>query len=157
MDKSTIMNHINQENITIIRKIIDDFETNDLTKVSKKRRSKTKKISTSDSLIHRYKKSQISPKTACSLDGVRKKSKPSTSIEEFLKNENNDVYINFMENCDTENADANTFTKYKQRKSIFRSSIGTKYGDSFVDEIRILQGTQKHQDRVRSNVNEVSE
>uniref|UniRef100_A0A6P7G9P3 Uncharacterized protein LOC114339486 n=1 Tax=Diabrotica virgifera virgifera TaxID=50390 RepID=A0A6P7G9P3_DIAVI len=153
MEKSQNMNHVTQD-LTIIKKIIDDFETNDPTKYQKKRRNKIKKISNSDSFIHKYKKSQISPKTTCSLDGARKKNKPSNSIEDFLKNDNNDVYINFMENCDTENTDANIFRRFRQRKSIFRNSIGAKYGDNFVDEIRILQGTKGHQERVKTNVNE---
>lgn len=151
MEKCSNMNHVNPENINIIKKIIDDFENNGTNgKSTKKKRTKTKKISNSDSFIHKYKKSQISPKTATSLDGNILRYKPSHSIEDFLQKDS-DVYINFVENCDTENADANAFRKLRQRKSVFK---GGKFNVE-IDEFKNLMDTKSRQDRVRQNVKEV--
>ncbi|KAG5892768.1 hypothetical protein JTB14_007984 [Gonioctena quinquepunctata] len=156
MEKSSNMNHVNPENINIIKKIIDDFEHGEATpKPPKRKRSKTKKISNSDSLIHKYKRSQISPKTAGSLDGKPIKFQPSGSVEDFFKNEN-DVYINFFENCDSENADANAFRKFVHRKSLFKSSNSAKFSEGFGDEFRVLRESEWHQERVKNNVKEVS-
>ncbi|CAH1998833.1 unnamed protein product [Acanthoscelides obtectus] len=148
-------NHISPENINIIKKIIDDFENSNIPgKPKKKRRSK--KISNSDSLIHKYKRSQISPKTACSydgnlLDGNLKKFKPSLSLEDGLEKET-DVYINFAEHCDTENADANAFRgRHKQpRKSVYNNK-----NDACLDDYKSLRDTKVHQERVKQNVKEI--
>lgn len=153
MDAKAAMNHVDPENINIIKKIIDDFENASPGNKKLKKRSKHKKISNSDSFIHRYKRSQISPKTTSSLDGHIVKSKPSNSVEEFLQKDN-DVYINFFENCDNENADANAFLKL--RKSVFKGSGSGKLADGFIDEYKVLRESKIHQERVRNNVREVS-
>ncbi|CAG9815005.1 unnamed protein product [Phaedon cochleariae] len=149
------MNHINPENINIIKKIIEDFENTDTAKTKHKhKRSKTKKISSSDSFIHKYKKSQISPKTTYSLDEKKNKTKPSESLEDFLKNEN-DVYINFFEHCDIENADANAIWKFKNKQSVLENSISAK-SEGCVDEFRNLQDSRILRERVNRNVKEVN-
>lgn len=158
MEKRSNMNHINPENINIIKKIIDDFEnTSSGSKTSKRKRcSKSKKISNSDSFIHKYKKSQISPKTTSSLDGNIIRYKPSASIEDFL-NKDSEVYINIIENCDNENADANAFRKIRHRKSIFSKSNAT--GNKFsvdLDEFQRMVESKSNQDRVNKNFKEVS-
>lgn len=157
------MNHINPENINIIKKIIDDFEyTSSSSRSSKKKRSsKTKKISNSDSFIHKYKKSQISPKTTYSLDGHIIRYKPSPSIEDFLNKEHNDkrdsdVYINIVENCDNENTDANAFQRLRRRKSIFsRSNITSNKLSADLDEFQKIVNSKTNQDRINKNFKEV--
>lgn len=157
------MNHINPENINIIKKIIDDFEyTSSSSRFSKKKRSsKTKKISNSDSFIHKYKKSQISPKTTYSLDGHIIRYKPSLSIEEFLNKEYNDkrdsdVYINIVENCDNENTDANAFQRLRRRKSIFnKSNITSNKLSADLDEFQRIVNSKANQDRINKNFKEV--
>lgn len=66
------------------------------------------------------------------------------------------MYINFFENCDNENADANAFWKRTGRKSIFKGSGSVKLADGIVDEFRMLRESKTHQERVRKNVKEVS-
>lgn len=158
MDAKPTMNHVDPENINIIKKIIDDFENTspgNKNRSKLKKRGRHKKISNSDSFIHKYKRSQISPKTTSSLDGHIIKSKPSNSVEEFLQKED-DVYINFFENCDNENADANSFWKRTGRKGVFKGSGSGKLADGIVDEFRLLRESKSHQERVRKNVKEVS-
>ncbi|KAJ8970266.1 hypothetical protein NQ317_017161 [Molorchus minor] len=153
MEETPTTNHINHENINIIKKIIDDFEKSSPTGRNRSgKKVKHKKISNSDSFIHRYKRSQVSPKTTGSLDGQVVKCKPSNSLEEFLQKEN-DVYINFFENCDNENADANAFMRFTGRKSVFKSS--GIISDGFLDEYKVLRETKGHQERVKKNVKEI--
>lgn len=174
-------NNINSENINIIKKIINDFENQSNSvgsmrssthnysnnameyhasrtpKASRRSRkvssSKFGKISHSDSFIHKYKKSQISPKTN-SLENNFIKYKPATSLQEFIENEDN-VYINFMERGDNENADANSFNRSQRSKlNLLRNSI--KYSDGLIDDIKLYAESKKHQEKVKRNVKEVS-
>lgn len=151
MEKHVNMNHINSENINIIKKIIDDFEH---AGEKKSKCYKTKKISNSDSFIHKYKKSQISPKTTSSLDGNIIRYKPSPSFEDFLKN--SDVYLNIVENCDNENADANAFRRIHHRKSVFNksNSSGKKFSAD-IEDFQKFMDSQSNRDRVNRNYNEV--
>lgn len=164
MEKRSNMNHINPENINIIKKIIDDFEnTSSCSKTCKKKRcAKTKKISNSDSFIHKYKKSQISPKTTSSLDGNIIRYKPSASVEDFLNREDGhkkdgDVYINIVENCENENADANAFRKLRHRKSIFNRNTSCTSNKFSLDleEFQKMVESKTNQDRVNKNFKEV--
>lgn len=163
MEKRSNMNHINPENINIIKKIIDDFESTSINVTSKKKRcSKSKKISHSDSFIHKYKKSQISPKTTNSLDGNIIRYKPSRSIEDIVnkenfENKNSDVYLNIFETCDNENADANAFRRLRQRKSIFGRSFAST-GNKFsldLEEFQRMVESKTNQDRVNQKYKEV--
>lgn len=168
-----ITSSINSENINIIKKIINDFENVEnrttnaaatTTTTTKRRKHYCKyygKISHSDSFIHRYKKSQISPK-ASSLENNFIKFKPTKSLQEFLETED-DVYINFIENCDN-NTDnyygdyANTaFNRRcsrinKSKKSLLGNNI--KYSDG-IDEVKVYMESKKHQEQVSKNVKEV--
>lgn len=130
--------HVDVDNLTIIKKIIDDFENGG---GGRRRRCK---ISRSDSLIHRYRRCQISPKSGGSLDGAFFRVRSS----DFVKSED-EVYINFVENGeDCGNADANAF-KPKGRKSFLTANnVG-------VDEAKVYMESKKHQERVSKNVKEV--
>ncbi|XP_015836380.1 potassium voltage-gated channel unc-103 isoform X4 [Tribolium castaneum] len=145
--KNQPMDDINPENITIIKKIIDDFEQNP-GKVPKKRRCRSCKISQSDSLIHRYRRCQISPKSG-SLDGAFFRVRcRGTSLENFIRSED-EVYINFAENGDDNgNADANAFKPRVRRSFLKANNVG-------VDEVKAYMESKKHQERVTKNVKEV--
>lgn len=163
MEKRSNMNHIDPENIAIIKKIIDDFDyQSSSSRTSKKKRScKTKKISNSDSFIHKYKKSQISPKTINSLDGNIIRYKPSSSIDDFFHKENSDkidtdVFINIVENCDNENTDANAFQRLRRRKSIFsKTNVTDNKFSAELDEFQEIVESKTNQERVNKNFKEV--
>lgn len=143
------MDDINTENLNIIKKIIDDFENNAQNKSKSKKRVKSCKISQSDSLIHRYRRCQISPKSGGSLDGAFFRVKRGDSLDEFAKTED-ELYINFIENGDDSgNADANVF------KPRIRKSFAVRGSVTGVDEVKVYMESKKHQDRVNKNVNEV--
>ncbi|KAJ3651093.1 hypothetical protein Zmor_017153 [Zophobas morio] len=147
--KNQKMDEVNPENINIIKKIIDDFEQNARGQ-KQRRRGRSCKISQSDSLIHRYRRCQISPKSGGSLDGAFFRIRcRGDSLDDFIRSED-EVYINFVENGDDNgNADANAF-KPRVRKSFLKAnSVG-------VDEVKLYMESKKHQERVTKNVKEVN-
>ncbi|XP_044260512.1 potassium voltage-gated channel unc-103-like isoform X4 [Tribolium madens] len=146
--KNQPMDDINPENINIIKKIIDDFEQHPGKVPKNKRRCRSCKISQSDSLIHRYRRCQISPKSG-SLDGAFFRVRcRGTSLENFIRSED-EVYINFAENGDDNgNADANAFKPRVRRSFLKANNVG-------VDEVKAYMESKKHQERVTKNVKEV--
>lgn len=172
------INNVNSENINIIKKIINDFENVDSNTEQKAKQQQQQhqrqrrkhyckyygKISHSDSFIHRYKRSQISPK-ASSLENNFIKFKPTKSLQEFLETDD-DIYINFIDNCDNNadyfggggGGDANTaFSRRcsrinKSKKSLLGNNI--KYSDG-IDEVNAYMDSKKHQEQVNKNVKEV--
>lgn len=154
--------NMNPENIAIIKKIIDDFDyQSSSSRTSKRKRSRSKKFSNSDSFIHKYKKSQISPKTINSLDGHFYRYKPSGSIEDVFNKEisdkiDSDVFINIVENCENENTDANAFQKLRRRKSYFnKTNVTDNKFSAELDEFQRIIESKTNQERVDKNFKEV--
>ncbi|KAH1011421.1 hypothetical protein HUJ04_000794 [Dendroctonus ponderosae] len=114
------------ENINIIRKIIDDFETEGKIEKKVKKKIRNKLMSSSDSTLsnnecRHAKRFQVSPKPSHSLRGsLMYRLNSSTAhyydplSSEHLSMEKsaaNNVYINFMENCENENTEGNRFAQ----------------------------------------------
>ncbi|CAG9772168.1 unnamed protein product [Ceutorhynchus assimilis] len=127
MEKKSSNDVDTTENINIIRKIIDDFENQAKTDKKLKKKLRNRIISTSDStLSHKEcrhpKRSQVSPKPSHSLRGslmYRLNNCTTRYYDPWNENDNafsdktvgNNVYINFMENCDNENTEGNRFVQ----------------------------------------------
>ncbi|KAL3271058.1 hypothetical protein HHI36_021558 [Cryptolaemus montrouzieri] len=159
-----------EENINIIKNIIEDFTVNTepvatpKAKISNGRKrckncNKYTKISNSaDNVINKNKKYQISPKTPRSMDKNFTYFKNSAANMTSTQNsEENNVYISFAEKDNKDNKDANAkdFKKLeKRRRSFFRGSI--KYSEDIRDEVKVFMESKKNQDLVSRNVKEVS-
>lgn len=148
---------MNEENLNIIRRIIDDFENTQLKRCAKKGKSgsRFRKISRSDSIIN---KSRVSPKSTervlhRSYDGQFR----AVSLQDVVKGEDS-LYINICENnASVDNADANSpknfdTTTRRQTKAFIGNSV--KGVSKALDEAAAA-AQKKHQEKVMKGVQEV--
>lgn len=138
---------LNMENVHIVKRIIDDFERSE-----RNRTKKPRKISRSDSLIHRcrapkghrvFHKSDEGPERgfhsgkARSLQHVPVRSQDSLSFCDF-----------FERGGSVDNGDANS------PKGLGSGQVGNCIPKG-ADEAKLAEEARKHQEKVRKNVKEV--
>lgn len=142
---------LNAENLHIIRRIIDDFETTQLKRcVKKPKNNRFRKISRSDSIINR---SRISP-----VQVVHRGYDRAASLQDVIKSEDS-LYLNICEtNASVENADANSAkifdgtTTRRATKAYIGNSV--KGVSKALDEAAAA-AQKKHQEMVMKGVQEV--
>lgn len=158
MEEISNKDAMNAENLNIIRRIIDDFETTQLKKCDDKKKPKShrfRKISRSDSIINRC---RISPKNTArvlhkSYDGQFH----AVSLQDVLKSEDS-LYINICENnASVENADANSIKNFERMS---RRQTKAFIGNNVKDVSKVLDeaaaaAQRMHQEKVMKGVQEV--
>lgn len=153
--------HVNSENIHIVRRIIDDFERSEFASSRtksrrhgpKNHRLHTGKISRSDSLIH---KCRIQPKghKVFHEDHLEKSVFPgkTRSLQSVGRSHDSLSYWDIFENrASVENTNANTAKNVGRRQS---SHVGNSVGKG-VDDARLAEEARRHQEKVNKNVKEV--
>lgn len=155
MDETTDKDAMNAENLDIIRRIIDDFESTQLKKCCDKKKpksSRSRKISRSDSIINRC---RVSPKNAArvlhrSYDGHFHTINP----QDVVKSEDS-LYLNICEtNTSVENADANS-PKNLNSTSRRHTKVFIENNVSKVLDEAAAAAEKKHQEKVMKGVQEV--
>lgn len=129
------------EDLHVIRRIIDDFETTQILRRKQGAKGRSRKISRSDSLIHR---ARVSPMV---LRGSR-----AVSLQDVVRNEDS-LYLKICEaDASVENADANS---PKGLEPTARRSTRAYLGVSKVLDEAAAAAQKKHQEKVMKGVQEV--
>lgn len=157
MEETIEKDAMNAENLDIIRRIIDDFESTQLKKCCDKRKPKTgraRKISRSDSIINRC---RISPKNAArvlhrSYDGHFH----TIHLQDVVKSADS-LYLNICEtNASVENADANSPKNLDNNNTSRRpTKVFIENNVSKVLDEAAAAAQKKHQEKVMKGVQEV--
>lgn len=147
---------MNNEDLNIIRRIIDDFESTQLKKKKPKNNHRFRKISRSDSIINRCK---VSPKNR----SVLHRSYDGQFNTITTTNEDDSLYLNICEtNASVENTDANS-PKNKNNNNNFDSTTTTRRQTKVFIENNVSKvldeaaaaAERKHQEKVMKGVQEV--